>query len=291
MKVLILGSAGMLGHKLYQVLAPDFDVIGTVRGPFSKVSPFGFFEERRIVPHVNVLDIAHVEKVIAEKRPDVVINAIGIVKSLEQKSGILLNIRINSLLPHQLYQICQPQGIRLIHISTDCVFSGNKGSYREEDPSDAEDTYGKTKYLGEVNEPGALTIRTSFIGRELTGQNGLLEWFISNKGNRVNGFSNAIFTGFPSLHLSRIIADIIAHHPNLNGVYHVSSEPISKFNLLRLINEAMKLNIEVNEYPEFHCDRSLDSTRFRKETGFVPLSWAEMVTELAGDAVRYLKWR
>jgi len=160
-----------------------------------------------------------------------------------------------------------------------------KGNYLEEYPSDAEDIYGKTKYLGEVNEAGALTIRTSLIGRELTSTNSLLEWFLSNRGGRVDGFSNAIFNGFPTLHLSRIIAEIIANHQNLSGLYHISSEPISKFKLLTLINRAMKLNIEVNEYPDYHCDRSLDSTRYRKKTGFTPPSWEKMVDELTQDAV------
>ena len=290
-KVLILGCAGMLGHKLYQVLSPDFDVTGTIRGSFNDIGKYGFFLQSRVVDGVNAQDIARVKKVIQETRPDVVVNCIGIVKSLEKQSGDLLNIWINALFPHQLYEICRAAGIRLIHVSTDCVFSGNKGNYREDDPSDAEDIYGKTKYLGEVREPDALTVRTSLIGRELASGNNLIEWFLSNRGGRVQGYSNAIFSGFPTLHLSGIIADIITNHPNLNGVYHVSAEPISKFSLLTLINRAMGLNIEIEEYPDFRCDRSLDSTRYRKETGFTPLSWETMVDELARDAEQYLKWR
>ena len=291
MKVLILGSAGMLGHKLYQVLTPNFDVTGTIRGPYSDISKYGFFQQSRIVPDTDAQDISRVEKVIKETSPDVAVNSIGIIKPLEKKSGELLNIWINSLFPHQLYKICQAGGIRLIHISTDCVFSGKKGNYREDDPSDAEDIYGKTKYLGEVNGAGALTIRTSLIGRELASTNNLLEWFLANQGGKVQGYSNAIFSGFPTLHLSRIITDIITHHQNLSGVYHVSSEPISKFKLLTLINRAMGLNITIEEYPDFHCDRSLDSTLYRKETGFTPPSWEKMVNELAQDAKQYLKWR
>ena len=291
MKVLILGSAGMLGHKLYQVLTPNFDVTGTIRGPYSDISKYGFFQQSRIVPDTDAQDISRVEKVIKETSPDVAVNSIGIIKPLEKKSGELLNIWINSLFPHQLYKICQAGGIRLIHISTDCVFSGKKGNYREDDPSDAEDIYGKTKYLGEVNGAGALTIRTSLIGRELASTNNLLEWFLANQGGKVQGYSNAIFIGFPTLHLSRIITDIITHHQNLSGVYHVSSEPISKFKLLTLINRAMGLNITIEEYPDFHCDRSLDSTLYRKETGFTPPSWEKMVNELAQDAKQYLKWR
>ena len=290
-KVLILGSNGMLGHKLYQVLSPVCDVTGTIRGTYGGVSKYGFFEKSRIVPDINALEISDIDKVIQKTRPDVVINCIGIVKALEDKSGKLLNISLNSLLPHQLHKICQTNGARFIHISTDCVFSGGKGNYHEDDPSDANDIYGKTKYLGEVNSAGALTIRTSIIGRELAGSNGLLEWFIANKGGGVNGYTNAIFNGFPTLHLAGIIADIIANHRNLSGLYHISSVPISKFRLLLLINKARRLNIDVKEYPDFHCDRSLDSTRYRQETDFIPLSWEEMVDEFAQDAEQYLKWR
>ena len=291
MKVLILGSAGMLGHKLYQVLTPIFDVTGTIRGSYSDISNYDFFQQSRIVPNVDALEMSRLEKVIEEISPHVLINSIGIVKSLEKKKGVLLNIWLNSLLPHQLYQICQAKRIRLIHISTDCVFSGTKGDYREDDPSDAEDIYGKTKYLGEVNGAGALTIRTSLIGRELASTNNLLEWFLVNQGGRVQGFTNAIFSGFPTIDLSSIIADIITEHQNLSGVYHISSEPISKFKLLTLVKKAMELNIEIEEYPDFYCDRSLDSTLYRKETGFTPPSWEEMVDELAEDSVQYLKWR
>lgn len=291
MKVLILGSAGMLGHKLYQVLDPLFEVTGTIRGPHSAISNYGFFQQSRIVPEVNALEISRVERVIEEIRPDVLINAVGIVKALEQKKGVLLNIWLNSLLPHQLYQICQTRGIRLIHISTDCVFLGNRGNYREDDLSDAEDIYGKTKYLGEVNGAGALTIRTSFIGRELGSTNGLLEWFLANQGGMVQGFSNAIFSGFPTIWLAGIIASIIREHQNLSGLYHIASEPISKFKLLTLIKKAMRLNIEIEEYPDFRCDRSLDSTLYRKVTGFTPPSWEKMVDELAQDTAQYLEWR
>jgi len=290
-KVLILGCAGMLGHKLYQVLSPDFDVTGTIRGSFNNISKYCFFQQSRVVAGVNARDIARVEKTIKETNPDVVVNCIGIIKPLEKQSGELLNIWINSLFPHQLYEICRTAGTRLIHISTDCVFSGNKGNYREDDPSDAEDIYGKTKYLGEVSGAGALTLRTSLIGREMASSNNLIEWFIANRGGKVQGYSNAIFSGFPTLHLSGIIANVIASHPNLSGTYHVSSEPISKFKLLTLINRAMGLNIEIEEYPDFRCDRSLDSTRYRKETGFTPPSWEIMVDELARDAEQYLKWR
>ncbi|MFC1977737.1 dTDP-4-dehydrorhamnose reductase family protein [Chloroflexota bacterium] len=290
-KVLIFGTTGMLGHKLYQVLAPVFDVTGTIRGSYRDVSKYGIFNQSSIVPGVDAFDISRVEKAIEETTPDVLINCAGTVKSLVEREGILSTIWLNALFPHQLDQICQTRGIRLIHISTDCVFSGNEGNYREDDPSDAEDIYGKTKYLGEVRNSGALTIRTSFIGRELAGSYGLLEWFLSNRGGEVPGYTNAVFNGFPTLHLSRIIADIIKYHQQFSGIYHISSEPINKFKLLTLINKAMGLNIMIKEYPGYHVDRSLDSSLYREKTGFTPSSWEQMVQELAGDAMQHLNWR
>ncbi len=281
----------MLGHKLYQVLSPVFDVTGTIRGSYKDVSKYGIFSQSKVVPGLDAMNSARVEQVIGDIGPEVVINCIGVVKSLVESAGLVATIGLNSLLPHQLYRVCRTNGIRLIHISTDCVFSGNKGNYLEPDPSDAEDTYGKTKYLGEVAGDGSLTIRTSIIGRELTGANGLLEWFLPNRGGSVRGFNNAIFSGFPTLHLSRIIIDIIEKHRDLSGIYHISPEPINKFKLLTLINNAMELNIEVEEYPDYYVDRSLDSTLYRQKTGFTPLSWGKMIEELAGDVVQYLKWR
>ncbi len=291
MQVLILGATGMLGHKLYQVLGNWFDVAGTIRGDYDDITRYGFFKRSRIIPQANAQEIAQIARIIRDVHPEVVINAIGIVKSLEKQAGVLANIWLNSLFPHQLYQICQAEGIRLIQISTDCVFSGRKGNYREDDPPDAEDIYGKTKYLGEVNGEGALTIRTSFIGRELASSRGLLEWFIANRGGKVKGYTRAIFSGFPTLHLSRILGDIIRDHRHLSGIYHISSEAISKFRLLTLINKAMRLNIEIEEYPDVQYDRSLDSARYRQETGFTPPSWEQMISELAQDAEQYSKWR
>jgi dTDP-4-dehydrorhamnose reductase len=290
-RVLILGCNGMLGHKMYQVLRPVCDVTGTIRGEFSSIRKYGFFEESRVITGADALQIADIDNLMEIAGPDVVINCIGIVKALAEKSGRMLNIQLNALLPHQLYEICLKKGVRLIHISTDCVFSGQKGNYCEDDPSDAEDIYGKAKYLGEVDGPGALTLRTSFIGRELSSANGLLEWFLSNKGGSVNGYTNSIFSGFPTLHLAGIIGDIINRHKELSGLYHLSSEPISKYRLLTLINQAMKLNIDVKEFPDFHCDRSLDAAPFRQETGFTTLPWERMVEEMARDAAQYRKWR
>ena len=281
----------MLGHKLYQALTPIFDVTGTIKGNYTDVGRYGFFLESNIISDVNVLEVSRLEEVIEQVNPDVLINCIGIIKQVKEAQDKLLSIWVNSLFPHQIYQICHREGIRLIHISTDCVFSGRKGNYCEDDPPDADDIYGKTKYLGEVNGEGALTIRTSLIGRELSTTNSLVEWFISNRGGKVNGFTNAIFSGFPTIYFAKIINDIIVNHQDLNGVYHISSEPISKFQLLTIVKEKMKLDIEIREYPGFYCNRSLDSSLYRDETKFKPLSWDRMIDEFAEDAIQYQQWR
>jgi dTDP-4-dehydrorhamnose reductase len=286
-----LGATGMLGHKLYQVLSRDFDVTGTIRGDYKDISKYDFFQPSKIIPHVDAMKTDRLDQVIAQAKPEVVINCIGVIKSLVEKVGIPATTWLNAQLPHELYRICRDKGIRLIHISTDCIFSGSRGNYREDEPSDAEDIYGKTKYLGEVKGAGALTIRTSIIGRELVGTNGLLEWFLANRGGRVQGYTNAIFSGFPTLHLAGIIADIITKHRDLNGIYHVASEPISKFNLLTLINNDFGLNIEIEKYPDYRVDRSLNGALFRQETGFKPLPWKKMVEEIAKDTTPYAKWR
>ena len=165
--------------------------------------------------------------------------------------------------------ICRAANARLIHLSTDCVFSGRKGNYVEEDPSDAEDIYGKTKYLGEVAGTGCLTLRTSMIGRELSGCHGLLEWFLSQQGKTIRGFRRAIFSGFTTRALSETIVSIIADHPQLDGIWHLAAEPISKFELLTLVKEKGGASGSIEPDDSFSCDRSLNGMRFRKATSFV----------------------
>ncbi len=291
MKILILGAAGMLGHKLYQSFSTIFDTFGTVKSDYNAISKYGFFRKSAIIPNIDIQKISQVEAVIEKVNPDIVINCIGIIKSLESKYSKLLNIWVNSLFPHQLYEICRQKKSRLIHISTDCVFSGKKGNYREEDISDAEDIYGRTKYLGEIDITGALTIRTSLIGRELETSNNLVEWFLSNQRGKIQGYTHAIFSGFPTIYFAHIIADIIVKHLDLSGIYHISSEPISKFKLLSLIQDKLKLDIEIEEYPDFYCDRSLDSSLYRNKTGFRPDSWEMMIDEFVQDAQQYQQWR
>jgi dTDP-4-dehydrorhamnose reductase len=218
--------------------------------------------------------------VLSDLRPNVVINAVGIVKQRSTADEAIPSLEINALLPHRLAVLCKAVGARLVHMSTDCVFSGRKGRYRETDPSDAEDLYGRTKYLGEVQEPNCVTLRTSMIGPELSRKTGLLEWFLAQRGT-IRGYRNAIFSGFTTIELARIIEMLLARFPEASGLYHVSTAPISKFDLLNLLKQRLDLAVEITPFDDFRCDRSLDSSRFQSEFGYRPPEWPAMVDELA----------
>ena len=218
----------MLGHKLVQILSGKFDLWTTLRLDFSHYESFKFFDERKIISGIDIENFTSIETVIGELKPDVIINAVGIIKQLPLAKNVIKTLKLNSIFPHQLAEISNQINARLITVSTDCVFNGKKGNYVETDVSDAEELYGKSKYLGEVTTENCLTLRTSIIGRELNTEHSLIEWFLGNKGKSVNGYTKAIYSGFPTLILAEIIGDLIENHPHLQGLYHVSSEPISK---------------------------------------------------------------
>ncbi len=291
MRVLILGGGGMLGHKLWQVFREQFDTWATVRSSSQEYGRYDLFDTKRLLDGVNASDFDTVVQAFAIVKPDVIINAIGIIKQLPTAKDPLVSLTVNSVFPHRLAMLCQATGARLIHISTDCVFSGRKGMYTEEDVPEADDLYGRSKLLGEVSGPACLTLRTSIIGRDLKTTTGLVEWFLSNRGGRVRGYTGAIYTGFATVILVRIIADVIEKYPDLSGVYHVSSEPISKYQLLCLLREAYQVSIEIEAFPDIRIDRSLDSSRFCATTGYAPPPWPEMVRTMADDTTPYEKWR
>ncbi len=290
-RVLILGAAGAIGHKLYQKLKERFETWGTVRCPYIHYAKYGIFEPERIVEKVNALNFDNIAGVMARVRPDVVINCIGIIKQLPTAQDPIITIKLNSLFPHQLFGLCKIANARMIQLTTDCVFSGNKGMYTESDLSDATDLYGRTKFLGEVYQEGCLTLRTSVIGRELHTTSGLAEWFMSRRGGKAKGYKNAIYSGFTTLVLAEIIADVIEKYPELSGLYQVSSEPIDKYSLLCLIRDSFGLDIEIESDYEVKIDRSLDSSKFRSATGFKPPTWEQMINEMASDPTPYDKWR
>ncbi|MGH9554399.1 MAG: dTDP-4-dehydrorhamnose reductase family protein [Terriglobales bacterium] len=291
MRVLILGAAGMLGHKLWQTLRGRFDTWATLRSPLRSYPQYELFDSQRTVDGVDAREFSSVQRAVETARPAVVINCIGIIKQLPEAQDPILSLTVNSQFPHRLQQLCRQTDARLLHFSTDCVFSGRKGNYTEDDVSDAEDLYGRTKFLGELDSPGSLTLRTSMIGRELRTRSGLVEWLLHNRRGKIRGFTRAIFSGLTTLALARIVADVIERHPQLSGLYNLSSDPISKHDLLLLLREAYGLQVEIEPSPEPASDRSLNSRRFREATGFVPQPWLQMVAEMAHEPSPYESWR
>ncbi|WP_180128912.1 SDR family oxidoreductase [Rhodoferax sp. BLA1] len=280
MKVLVIGVTGMLGNAMFRVLSEDkqLSVHGSARnvGNLHHVlKPFA----SRILSGVDVENHDSLVQAFAVLRPDVVVNCVGLVKQLADANDPLLAVPINTLLPHRLAALCQVAGARLVHISTDCVFSGAKGNYQEDDFPDAYDLYGRSKLLGEVDYPHAITLRTSIIGHELTGKRSLVNWFLSQQG-AVRGFTRAIFSGLPTVELATVVRDVVLPHHELHGLYHVSAEPINKFNLLKLVAGVYGKTIEINASEDLIIDRSLNSDRFRKATGYQPPDWPVLIQRM-----------
>lgn len=289
MRVLILGGNGMLGHKLVLVLAREFETFSTIRREFSAVERFGIFDREYTITNVDVTSERQLIEVIEKVRPDVLINCVGIIKQIASTPEIM--VQINTVLPRKLAELSAKHNFRLILISTDCVFAGSKGNYSEKDVPDAEDIYGKTKSGGEVVAPNCLTIRTSMFGRELNSSHSLIEWFLSMRNRTISGYTRAVYSGFSTIVLSEIIRSLIKDRADLSGLFHISSDPISKFELLELVNDAYTANVTIKPDDSLVIDRSLDSAKFRSETGFVPPTWPEMIALMAADATPYDRFR
>ena len=279
MRILVLGASGMLGNAVIRILAQndEFMVFGTLRGsqPMLQV----------IAPSVRLLQGIYIDqqdsllKAFTESRPDVVINCVGLVKQLVNADDPLEAIPINSLLPHRLARMCELVNARLIHISSDCVFSGQRGGYRESDEPDSKDLYGRSKFLGEVSKSNAITLRTSIIAHELNSANGLVGWFLGQHGT-VKGYRRAIFSGLPTCELGKVIRDEVIPRVDLHGVYHVASEPVSKYELLNLIKQIYGKDIEIVPDDCLILDRSLNADRFREVTNYVPPDWASLISQM-----------
>lgn len=278
MKILVLGVTGMLGSAVFKYIAShtSHSVFGTMRGRGGRK----YFDEKyaeNFYSDVDVLDYEALVGVFEQARPDVVINCVGLIKQLAQAKDPLSTLPLNSMLPHRLSKLCALIGARLVHVSTDCVFTGEKGMYLESDISDAIDLYGKSKFIGEIqDQPHAITVRTSIIGHELASSASLVDWFLSQEG-AVKGFTKAIFSGVPTSELARIITDFVIPNPQLFGLYHVSAEPIDKFTLLNEIAKIYEKKIDIVPDDHLAIDRSLDSTRFRQAVGYVPPAWPDLI--------------
>jgi len=272
----VLGASGMLGHVVLRLLAasPGFTVFGSLRTG-SVPNALGPLRER-LLTGTDARNPDDLVRVFALSRPKVVINCIGLVKQLAEAEDPLAEIAMNALLPHRLSRLCEAAGARLVHISTDCVFSGRRGFYSELDAPDASDLYGRSKLLGEVDVPHAVTLRTSIIGPELEHPHGLVGWFLG-AGGTVRGFTRAVFSGLPTVEFARIVRDVVIPRPELRGVHHVSAAPIAKYDLLRIVAEVYGKSIEITADDTVQIDRSLDSTQFRALTGYVPPGWPELI--------------
>lgn len=279
MKILILGGDGMLGHQLLNSFKEKFEVKVTLRQDICEYEKYKIFTNENSYFNIDVLEFNKLSNVIESYKPNVLINAVGIVKQRKDAKEIIPSLEINALLPHKLSIECSKYNTRLIHISTDCIFSGKTGNYDDKSFADADDIYGRTKFLGEIFSENCLTLRTSIIGKELSRHASLLDWFLLQKGP-IKGFKNAIFSGFTTIELARVIELMITKFPNESGVYNVSSDPISKFDLLSLVSQLLNHNIEIIPDEEFLCNRSLSSERFRNKFNYKPPSWHSMISEL-----------
>ncbi|QXZ09313.1 SDR family oxidoreductase [Comamonas sp. Y33R10-2] len=277
MKILVLGASGMLGNAVFRFFNEDenYEAFGTLRSEYSKKN-FPISMHSKLMSGIDVENIESLMRAFSEIKPELVINCIGLVKQLTAAEDPLIAIPINSLLPHRLAMLCAVAGSRFVHMSTDCVFSGSKGMYLESDIPDARDLYGQSKFLGEVDYPHAITLRTSIIGHELEGGRSLVGWFLAQE-QAVKGYKNAIFSGLPTVEIARLIRDYVIPNPHLHGLYHVSANPISKFDLLKMISKEYGRKIEINPDFDFVIDRSLDSGIFRSMTGFLPKTWPELI--------------
>lgn len=279
-KVLILGASGMLGNAVLRFFlqSEGFQAVGSARSG-AAIRKLPAETRTNVVEGVDVESIDCLRRLFSEVRPQVVINCVGLVKQLAEAEDPLSALPINALLPHRLARLCSVAGARFVHVSTDCVFTGTRGAYLETDAPDAQDLYGRSKLLGEVDYPNAITLRTSIIGHELDSNHGLVGWFLSQNGP-VRGFRKAIFSGLPTVELARVIRDHVLPHPALHGLYHVSAAPIDKYSLLKLVAQAYGRSTAITPDENLVIDRSLDSRRFRTATGYQPPDWPELVRRM-----------
>lgn len=289
MRILILGGNGMLGHQFFRSWQDRHEVKVTLRDNVAAYKPAGLFTQENSFDNIDVRSMEALEDVMKIFRPDTVVNAVGITKQRVDASNVIPTIEINALFPHRLAELCDKYEARLVHMSTDCIFSGRTGLYDEAAISDAEDMYGRSKFLGEVKQPHAITLRKSTIGLELSGAHGLVEWFLAQRG-KIRGYRKAIYSGLVSTELARVIEHVLVNCPSLSGIWNVASEPISKYDLLVQLSQRLGRNdIEIEPDDEFVCDRSLNGTAFRLQTGYIAPSWADMLDELAAQIMERVR--
>lgn len=282
-RMLVLGATGMLGSTLYRYFSalPEFETFGTIRDG-AAMRHFVPDLHRGLLANINLESDAGLLGAFYQVRPDIVINCVGIIKQLPNANDYLESLSINAMLPHRIARFASLVGARLVHFSTDCVFSGKTGLYTESSFPDAYDVYGRTKFLGEVDYVDAITLRTSIIGHELSSKKSLIDWFLSQEGE-VKGFTEAVFSGLPTIEIARVVKEYVLPNPELHGLYHLSVDPIDKYALLQLVADVYKKDILITPDDQLTIDRSLDSQRFRAATGFMPKRWSDLVCDMHHD--------
>ena len=279
-KLLIIGAGGMLGNALFRYFdeRTNTRTFGLLRNKKKILNFFNKFNSEKIIEK-DFLDLDNLDQILSDISPNIIFNCIGIVKQNPLSNDPLSSIRVNSIFPHLLNKLSLKFNFRLIHFSTDCVFSGLQGNYLETDFADANDIYGRSKFLGEISNNGNITIRTSFIGEELGTNRALLNWFLSQKG-KIKGYKNAIYSGLTTLEVAKVMDKYVIPNPDLKGIYHLSADNINKYSLLSLLNEVYKKDLFIEEDLNIRIDRSLNSNKFRKETGYKPLKWEKAIQEM-----------
>jgi len=283
MRILILGIDGMIGHKIAQSLSQDYEVIGSTRKDVNHqkigLNNCLLYKKDFIIDDQNVF--------FNKISPDVIINCIGITT----RRGISRNMSntdfINSRFPHKISEWVSIKNRRLIHFSTDCVFSGKKGDYLDDDKPDANDIYGMSKAKGEIDNNSSLTLRCSMIGREIYNHTELFEWLYSMKNKDIEGYANVIYSGVTTFWMGDVIKKILKNNISLSGIYNISSEPISKYHLLLKLSDAFKLNVNVSANLNIKSNKVLNSKKFAEITGIIPPNWDDLIPYFKNDCEKF----
>lgn len=277
----------MLGHRVWLAADRRGPAWATVRAPMLTPALATVLPGDRAIVGVAADDLEGVSQAMDRARPDLVVNCVGVVKQADEASDPVPSIIVNSLFPHRLAALCRERGARLVHISTDCVFSGRRGSYGEDDLPDPVDLYGRSKLLGEAAGPGSLTVRTSFIGRELAGGRGLLEWFLSKRGGHAPGFTRAVFSGLTTAAAAEAVLDLGTGDRAIEGVVHLAGPPVDKYRLLVMLRDAYGIDVDVVPDESVVIDRSLNGAMLEARSGWRPPTWEAMIPELTADPFPY----
>jgi len=282
MKVLVLGAGGLIGHKLFQVIGEDLDTYAALH--HSSAHPL--FSGANVFNNVDVLEFDKLTQLISDNQIDVILNCVGITKRNSDINNLEMAIATNALFPHRLANWAKTNNKRVIQFSTDCVFDGSIGNYSEDSATTGPDIYGKTKALGEIDYAHSLTIRSSFIGRELKAKTELLEWALSCKGQKIRGFDKAFYSGVSTIWMARTIKSIITDHKDLSGLWQLATEtPISKLDLLNQVNKSFELEMEIETDSSFETMPTLNGAKLKKAMSLNIPDWNVMMDELATETM------